>query len=145
MDLPEFLTARYDELERMATDGLCISCQHPVKELYVEMYGLRQWRGYEHDERRDSTGRMHRWQGVRCEGGMTGAEPVQRPDLVLADIAAKRAIVSAYVTSVEACRTDGERSQVLAAIRLTLHGSLCRLAEPYEQHPDYDKAWQFDD
>lgn len=138
-DLIEFLTARYDELERTAKDRLCISCGHPTKERYVEgLFGIREWRGYEHDERRDSTGRMHRWQGVRCEGGMTGAEPVQRPDLVLTDLAAKRATLR-YLQRV--------REVILDANLWTLEDPVETLklaAQQYADHPDFKAKWRID-
>lgn len=152
-DITEFLTARYDELERMAADRLCISCLHPVKERYVTEFGLREWRGYEHDERRDSTGRMHRWQGVRCEGGMTGAEPVQRPDLVLADLAAKRAIAAGHRcgSMVEErdeteCITCSQPSEGFSGLWPVAYPctTMRLLAAPYAECPHFDPAWRID-
>lgn len=75
------------------------------------------------------------------------------PARVLADIAAKRAIVEAYRTSVEAheaylrsaaLRTDNGHASVLAAIRGTIYGTLCRLAEPYAARPGFKPTWRID-
>lgn len=150
MGIVEFLTAQYDELQRMATDRLCIVCGHPVKERYVTDFGIREWRGYEHDERRDSTGRMHRWQGVRCEGGMTGAEPVQRPDLVLADIAAKRERLRLYLIArnryEDVTRDPSEaRSELDAGDAIGRWGMAQRMIATdlasYAARPGYDPTW----
>lgn len=150
MDIAEFLTARYDERERMAKDRLCIVCGHPVKERYVTgLYGIREWRGYEHDERRDSTGRMHRWQGLRCEGGMTGAEPVQRPDLVLADLAVKRSIIEDYLilsanAQVERAAGDEVKAAAYELAAKCLHMVLRRFAQAFADHADFLPEWRID-
>jgi hypothetical protein len=63
------------------------------------------------------------------------------PDRVLADIAAKRAILAAYDTAANdwthVDQTEGEHAREYALREVVKH-----LATAYAGHPDYDEAWR---
>jgi hypothetical protein len=70
-----------DELQ--AQHHLCISCGLPTAPLR-NAFGVT---GYTHDRWRGG------WEGQRCPGSITGAEPVQKPARVLLEVASKRALL----------------------------------------------------
>lgn len=77
------IRAGLDAVERQARDRLCISCGLPTRPLRNAL-GVT---GYTHDRERGG------WDGRRCPGSVTGAEPVQRPERVLARVASLRALL----------------------------------------------------
>jgi hypothetical protein len=105
------------------------------------------------DEDTEDAKYVHRWDCDAFDGGSLGDCNCGIPQQLLADIAAKRAIIEAYRTSVEAheaylrsaaLRTENGHASVLAAIRGTIYGTLCRLAEPYAARPGFKPTWRFD-
>jgi len=135
-----FIEARHAEQERTATDRLCITCGHPTKPVYNTLGGIidythRWWRDPE-------TGKAHGWQGVRCDGGVTGAEPMQDPDRVLADVAARRALLAALEDNVRYWSSDDHSR---AAAEMALEAAQRYVAAPFATHPDFKPAWGADD
>ena len=67
-------------------------------------------------------------------------EPAYHPARVLAECAAKRAIVEKAQRADEAFGRQINPATSAASFALT--EVLCRLAAPYADHPDYDPAWK---
>lgn len=63
------------------------------------------------------------------------------PARVLADVAAKRAIVEAY-EGAELERGDDPNDETRIADATTLRWVVCVLASAYAQHPDYREEWR---
>lgn len=64
--------------------------------------------------------------------GMSGSR-------VLREVAAKRAIVAAWITADEMA---GPYPGTDAGHEMGLHEALVLLAQPYAEHPDFDPAWR---
>jgi pyrimidine deaminase RibD-like protein len=105
MTITEFLTARLDEDEAAARDVL--------------ENGLVSW-----DEARQILYRAG-WHAERAEAHIARHDPAR----VLADVAAKRAIVALHP-----CDDCGMGNDPCSTLRL--------LAQPYAEHPDYDEEWR---
>lgn len=124
MTIAEFLTARLDELEPAAVRA------KEASEAFTSDTGQTLTLSWQ----------WNLW--VEYSGG--GVASVARdgapdPTLVLADIAAKRAIVAEHVGAEAYYRTHtdapaGELTGLGTAVRL--------LAQPYADHPDFDPAWR---
>ena len=68
-------------------------------------------------------------------------EPAYHPARVLAECAAKRAIVddlSRFLANADAAGARSDHPTLMAGIELQLR----HLAAPYANHPDYDPAWK---
>lgn len=139
-----FIEARLAEGEWAVKDSLCIHCGgHTVPLLSV--FGIT---GYTHDGRMSNGRWEYGWQGVRCQGRLTGAEPVQKPARVLASVRARRAIVALAVDQagydLPAGGHEGRDPDERAAdeaVRSALRDVLCRLAGEWDDHPDYEADW----
>lgn len=128
-DLMEFLQARLDEDERNARDHLCLNCGNPVVPLGSAL-GIT---GYTHDGGRvNDQGQWEQgWEGQRCPGKIVGAEPVQNPKRVLAEVEAKRRIIDAEQLSLCALDVDPTAETIV----------LLLLASIYSDHPGYRPEW----
>ncbi len=120
-DLIAFLNARLDEDEELARDRLCVNCRNPVLPLRSAL-GVT---GYTHGrEGADALAGVF-WQGVRCPGRITGAEPVQNRDRALREVEAGRKFLAWY-----AATGDGAYLNAIQA-----------KAAVYRDHPGYDPLW----
>lgn len=143
MTITEFLTARLDEDEAVA------------RELLRDLEGQIAESGFQADERGPFTPTRQlaaemwaqyagqtRWRSFAR--GRTIARFAD-PARVLADIAAKRAIVALLIQSERTLQEDVIDEATLLAAR---HGLLvaqmaCRsLTQPYAEHPDFNPAWR---
>lgn len=131
MTITEFLTARYDEDEvvaRWATAGRWT----------VRPNGDSPW-----VTRAD---RPDVWLAITSpdpgSSKTANADHIARhnPAHVLADITAKRAIVSNMRTALDQSWQDSADTRVLVEHLATT--VLCRLAQPYADHPDFDPTWR---
>lgn len=141
MDITEFLTARYDEIDALIArlDGFVYTSY--ISSTDDGMYKRVDFRvpigGSMHSESMDS-----RFADVVLA--------VADPAHVLADIAAKRAIIADYLVVAannEVERHNGGDALDIAArnvIVKTLRMCLQCLAAPYAEHPDFDPAWRID-
>jgi hypothetical protein len=139
MTITEFLTARYDEEEALAS-ALLIDLQSQVE---------TDWKGQVDEQGPMTPDRMLKAQLWRDYDGQTRWRNFARgqaiarlasPDRALADIAAKRAIV-AYAPRVDhlvstieweySSNVDEEGDDLLRI-----------LAQPFAEHPDFDPAWR---
>ena len=137
-DLVAFLTARLDEDETTAKDHLCLTCGVPVIPLR-NVFGIT---GYTHDGGSWNGGVI--WQGRRCRGSVTGAEPVQKPARVLREVQAGRAILAEHhqwvfggMTGCSVCHAGHEVGDPSPGPCPTLRF----LAAVYSDHPEYDQEW----
>lgn len=120
MDLTEFLRARLDEDERVSKariDGADWMDFAAIKDL-PPRYPL-------HDN----------------------YLPHFNPYRMLAEVEAKRRILDMAVNAeaAEVCSLGGGRELIPSAAAGTLFKVLRELAGPYADHPDFDRAWVFDD
>jgi hypothetical protein len=151
VDIVDFLTARYDEEQQLAA---CAAAGDPAP-----------WRANTSNQRgnqfRDEHGNglviaaddIPLWD---CEGSSTLCMTASTarhvaywdPARVLADIAAKRAIVKGYAgarTRLAEVRRDGYHAfnaQKVQGAEEALTMAVLALAAPYAEHPDYDPAWR---
>lgn len=142
-ELTAFIAARLDERETAVRDHLCVHCGNPTVPLRSAL-GIT---GYTHG------GESHpgRWQGVRCPGRFTGAEPVQDPVGVLREVAAKRAVLAAHAGEINkygepeprclVCLTDRGRYQEDWSGDPWPCLTVRHLAAVYSDHPDYRPEW----
>lgn len=120
MTITEFLTARYDEDEAAARAANAASAA----------YG-------QGDDAFDEAVCL-----AANEGGLPEAVNHMRrwgPEFVLADTAAKKAIVQAWITADEMA---GPYPGTDAGHEMGLHQALILLAQPYTAHPDFDESWK---
>lgn len=91
------------------------------------------------DEERASSG----WSSLRDERWMTTNEgrSILTPSAVLADIAAKRAIMEEHPDGDGYCG-QGDYSGTVGCGWLWPCITLRLLAQPYAEHPDYGPAWR---
>lgn len=165
-DLVSFLTACLDEDELTAKEGRCINCGNRTKVLQDD---CSVHVNYTHDRYDPASKRFDGWDGVRCPGRLTGAERYRRPEYVLLDVAAKRAIL-AEVASWRHDYVDGD-SWLSCGLAVDPHdeegvpGSGCAdegrrggscgcglerrreailrpLTMPYEGRPGYKDGWR---
>lgn len=80
-DLAAWLTVQLDGDERIARDRLCVNCGTPTTPLASHVGAF----AYTH---------AGGWEGIRCPGSLTGAEPVQDPARFLRRIAADRELLA---------------------------------------------------
>lgn len=140
-DLEAFLAfyrTRLGEDEARARDRLCVNCGgHTVP--VESAIGIT---GYTHDGRMVNGHWEYGWQGKRCPGRLTGAEPVQDPKRVLHEVEAKRARLERYERAV-----NGELPQWQAGRELIGAGAAILLgvlrddAAIWRDHPDYKPSW----
>ena len=130
MDWAEFLAARLDEREALARDRLCVNCGERTEPVGGPL-GVT---GYTHYGR-PAAGQVQGWQGRRCPGRITGAEPAQDPSWVLADVASKRAVLAELQRRRDSLAAYPNAANVmgLSAIETTVR----LLCEPWSGHPDY--------
>jgi len=150
VEISEFLTARLKEDETAAKDAACEASSIAVSD---DEGGLARWRAMDGGE------------GITTESAYAGAaflvapmgyleervaEHVARhdPARVLADIAAKRAVVEHFKVAAEYAQTvDKSQVGVAEAWRVTsiwtqlLH-VVKLLAAPYADHPDFRPDWK---
>lgn len=134
--LAGWLAGCVDADEALARDRLCVNCRVPVKPLR-DCAGMTT--GYTHDPAF--------WPGIRCEGRLTGAEPVHSPERALADVAFKRLILDMYdeqpgyylPEGVAEGRDPDERMRD-DAIKDVLREVLRDMAEVYKDRPGYQEA-----
>lgn len=90
------------------------------------------------DEERASSG----WSSLRDERWMTTNEglSILTPSAVLADIAAKRAILALHDDELADEVESGDASAYGADLMHRM--VISALAQPYAEHPDYDPAWR---
>jgi hypothetical protein len=145
-DLVTFLRARVDDDEAAAKEPLCINCKIPIVPLR-NAFGIT---GYTHDS---WDGGEHGWQGQHCPGAPTGAEAVQNPARVLAEVDAKRRLVklhepvvlrggagAQYFETTTVCRScEPPRQFPENAFPCP---TLRVLALPYAEHPDFREEWK---
>lgn len=120
-DIAAFLAARLDEDEAAARDRLCVNCGDPTR-----AFGIT---GYTHGGD---------WQGRRCPGRVTGAQPVQNPARVLREVEAKRKIIGEHQA---VTKLAGLTEQDLGFLGWYREWVLKNLAAIWSGHPDYDPAW----
>jgi hypothetical protein len=73
-------------------------------------------------------------------GGGTGIRDLVNPDRILADVAAKRAIVSLHTHPSFACYWSHDSMEQHDPGEVC--DTLCALAQPYADHPDYREEWK---
>lgn len=115
MTITEFLTARLDEDEAAARDVL--------------ENGVVSW-----DEARQILYRAG-WHAERAEAHIVRHDPAR----VLADVAAKRSIVQAWV---DADEMAGPYPGTDAGVEMGLLTAVHHLAAVYDQHPDWREKWR---
>lgn len=130
-DLVQWLRAQLVKDEATVRENLCVSCRRPV----VPLSNGVAVTGYTHD------GGGGGWEGPRCPGAVTRAEPVQDPARVLREIDAKRELVKLHCDGAHhQCRTgehnDGYAKWVAECTTLRL------LALPYADRPGYQDSWR---
>jgi Family of unknown function (DUF6221) len=86
------LKAGLDEDEATAKSRTCIHCGGRTAPLR-NMIGVT---GYTHDSWNPETETRDGWEGQRCPGRLTGAEPVQDPARTLRRVAAHRKILARH-------------------------------------------------
>ena len=67
------------------------------------------------------------------------------PARVLAEVAAKRAILDRYESYLDQAarlRRTGERDLATSGALLAMLGAVKLLAQPHAEHPDFDPAWR---
>jgi hypothetical protein len=127
MTITEFLTARYDEAEAAARAAM------DVEPAYAH-YGGTAAEAFlalavSEGETEEAAAHFERW----------------RPEHVLADIAAKRAILALHTCQCPDpdCRDCGECSGAHHADPTPAPcGTVKVLAQPHAEHPDFDPAWK---
>jgi hypothetical protein len=129
-----FIEARLDEDEKRARKRLCIYCGNPTAPLRSAL-GVT---GYTHDRWDAERERHDGWEGQRCPGRLTGAEPVQDPARVLRDVAAKRAILARW-RELDAHRSDSAEDEARAWLG---DGIVANLAAADSAHPEYEERWK---
>lgn len=92
MDLVQWLSVQLDEDEKAVRDRLCVNCGNGVEPLSSPLGTT----GYTHEGLRlnDQGEFEYGWEGRRCPGMITGAEPVQNPARALREIDAKRKLIA---------------------------------------------------
>lgn len=128
-EIATFLRARYAEARAEARDRLCINCGNPVVPLRSAL-GIT---GYTHEGGRPNDQGVWEqgWEGQRCPGQIVGAEPVQNPTRVLADLDAKEQILRELPGL-------GWREPCASLVWLIL----ALLAAPFSAHPEYKETWR---
>jgi hypothetical protein len=135
-DLVEFLTTRLNEEQRLA-EWAAKPHLGPQEPGDTAVWQVEEWVPSEHEE---GAVPAAIWVTDRSEMGIGQMRPDRGiaahiaywdPARVLADIAAKRAIV-------EVCTVE------LRMGCSTAWSVLLRLAAPYTEHPDFDPAWRID-
>jgi hypothetical protein len=151
VDIVEFLTARYDEEQQLA-EAAAAADPAPWTANASNERGASE-RAWEH-----GFGLVIAADGIGlwdCEGSSTLCMTASTtrhvaywdPARVLADIAAKRAIVKAYAgarTRIAEVRRDGYHAfdaQRVQGAEEALTVAVLALAAPFVEHPDYDPAW----
>lgn len=140
MTITEFLTARWDEDEAVARAASPGTWTYRGVEsvsgstLYDETRSIARL-DYDQDDDERSVGRSI----YEAEADANGAHIARHdPARVLADIAAKRAILEELVREEAANFGD----QFLDGLCSGLERSARLLAQPYAEHPDYDESWK---
>ena len=139
-ELVAFLRARLDEEEMLAKERLCINCGVLTAPLRSHL-GVT---GYTHDG--------PAWEGKRCRGSITGAEPVQNPARALSEVEAKLAIIKAHPITRDVIpeSPDGRHGFGCATCHqdegLIIDRGWCTtlraLGSVYASHPDYREEWR---
>lgn len=132
MTITEFLTARYDEEELMAAAAIDDDSGQDggFEDAYEDLIRPPSGVGTAQGGFGQAVARMIVW---------------NTPRRVLADVAAKRAIVALLIQSERTLQEDVIDEATLLAAR---HGLLvaqmaCRsLTQPYAEHPDFNPAWR---
>ena len=156
VDISEFLAARYAEDEADAIEAK----KDPDGDAFPGDPDDGQWTAYDHRAGHyDTDQRPFRLVGTEvrdtltgwtvCETGRAGhavavSKHIARhdPARVLADIAAKRDIVEAYVHARDYPRPRPASAVESEAVLYTLLGVLQRFAASYAEHPDYRPEWK---
>lgn len=146
-DLIEFLRARLDEDERNARDHLCLNCGNPVVPLGSAL-GIT---GYTHEGgRANAQGVWEQgWEGQRCPGKIVGAEPVQNPARVLAEVEAKREVVrlavqarrNADLPEAEFAVGPSGATYFVNGFAAAMEHAVRLFAQANSDHPDYRPEW----
>lgn len=125
MSITEFLTARLDEAELMAAAAIDDDSGQDggFEDAYEELIRPPSGVGTAQGGFGQAVARMIVW---------------NTPRRVLADVAAKRAIVDGCVEHTDEDAWEHER---VAASDLA-YATLYLLAQPYAEHPDFDPAWR---
>lgn len=149
-DLVEFLTARLNEEQRLA-EWAAKPHLGPQEPGDTAVWQVEEWVPSEHEE---GAVPAAIWVTDRSEMGIGQMRPDRGipahiaywdPARVLADIAAKRAIVAEYRTHAEHRQRYGDKETDYSWGARTKLDWICKLlAAPYAAHPDYDEAWRID-
>lgn len=121
MTIAEFLTARLDEDEAVA------------RKVLEKIQPRRTGTDPDYYEDAEGSAASIIWDVDYNQGGYTITA-----ERVLAEVAAKRAIVAEYVREEAANFGD----QFLDGLCSGLERSVRLLAQPYAEHPDFDPAWR---
>lgn len=135
----EFLTARLDEDEQDAKDAASRRGPHWLAEEYRD----DGW-GVSRDRAVIASGKPIVTEDNDYSSAMT-IDHIARhdPARVLADVAAKRAIVDEYMAAVRSvAEYPDDRSAIMA--EWSFKRAVRRLAQPHADHPDFDPAWKTD-
>lgn len=142
-DLVSFLTARIDEDEAVAKKAAGLVGVGAASRRYTA------W-SYDREQFRVTTDGTS-WINAKDTGDACGEHIARHdPARVLAEIAAKRAIIQDYllVTANNAIERASGGDEVAALARdlivKSLRMALRRLASVWSEHPDYDPAWKLD-
>lgn len=132
VDLAQWLRAQLDADEKVVQDRLCVNCGNGVAPLSGPL-GVT---GYTHEGLRlNDQGELERgWEGRRCQGRLTGAEPVQNPARVLREIDSKRQLLDELLPEPSEPETDAE-----------LHARFAHPAYEYRTTEGPRKQWDYAD
>lgn len=133
MDIAEFLTARLDAEEAAAREA----CDNDSGDWFMG----RKWNVYraedETPQEDDETNRLVVEGNVKAQSEHIA---YWNPSRVLADIAAKRAVIDLYRGERGLLASRGHNAEGESRVWL-LEAVLVRLAAPYAEHADFDPAW----
>ena len=97
-DIRAFLAACLDQEDQTARERRCIHCGNRTTQ---DRHDPGPHATYTHDRWDPVAERYRGWEGVRCPGSVTGAEPPQVPERILAEVAAKRRILARHAPAPE--------------------------------------------
>lgn len=156
-DLRAFLTACLDQEEQTVRERRCINCGNRTT---IDRRDPGPHTTYTHDRWDPDTQRFSGWEGVRCPGMFTGAEPPQLPERLLAEVAAKRRILARHAPAPHPAPDHplaGELPTFCAAhvyrhsdgsvaypVRLADCPDLRDAVAPYAARAGFNPAWRVD-
>ena len=140
----QFLTARWDEIEQAARAAATDPAEprHSLPERFHPHWYMAYVTDYDgglyiarFDTREEARESLHRDLGEEFRKTVEDAETrhvtIHDPAYVLADLAAKRAVLALFVGNLHEKWDDGHEAEKVAAVMLPL------LAAPFRDHPDH--------